>query len=75
MSLNAISACGGQTQGIHNPDVRPYELHLYQVLATPVRESGLTARIRIEFYDSQLGTAPAAGEIRLHADFVVQETM
>lgn len=75
MSLYAISACGGQTQGIHNPDVRPYDLHLDQVLDTSVRESGFTARIRTEFYGFQLGTAPAAGEIRLHADFVVQETM
>lgn len=52
-----------------------YDLHLDQVLDTTVRESGLTARIRTEFYGFQLGTAPATGEIRLHPDFVVQETM
>lgn len=64
MSLYAISACRGQTQEIHNPDVHPYGLHLYQVLDTTVRESGLIARIRTELYGFQLGTAPAAGEIR-----------
>ena len=45
------------------------------MLDTTVRESGLTARIRTEFYAFQLGTAPAADKIRLSACFVVQETI
>ena len=42
---------------------------------TTVHESSLTARIRTELYDFQLGTASTTDEIRLPADFVVQETM
>ena len=69
-----ITSFGGAKfsgEDCYSPD---YDPHLYQVLDTAVRESGLTARIRTEPYDFQLGTAAAADKIRLPGGFVVQET-
>lgn len=59
-------------KGCYSPE---YDLHLYQELDRTVRESGLTIRTRTEFYDFQVGVAPAADKMRLPPGFVVQENM
>ena len=57
-------------KGCYSPE---YDLHLYQLLDRTVRETGLTIRTATEFYDFQLGSAPAADEMRLPPGFVVQD--
>lgn len=59
-------------RGCYSPE---YDLHLYQVLDSTVRGSGLTTRTRTEFYDFQLGAAPTADKMRLPTGFVVQESL
>ena len=57
--------------GCYSPE---YDLHLYQELDRTVPESGLTIRTRTEFYEFQLGVAPAADRMCFPPGVVVQES-
>lgn len=65
---DAVSLGG---RGCYSPE---YELHLYQELDSTVHESGLTVRTRRELYDIQLGVAPAADQMCLPPDLIVQDS-
>ena len=59
-------------KGCYSPE---YDLRLYQLLDRTVRKTGLTIRTATEFYDFQLGSVPAADEMRLPPGLVVQDGM
>lgn len=58
--------------GCYSPE---HDLHLYQELDRTVSESGLTIRTRTEFYEFQLGIAPAADQMCFPPGVLVQESV